>query len=203
MFTGLVQAIGHITEVAPLQGGVRIRIEAPGLAPRAIGLGDSIATRGACLTVARLEGPYAWSADVSPESLACTTGLDVPGPVNLETSLALGDVLGGHLVTGHVDAVGEVASVEEQGGYRRLRVLVPPALAALVAAKGSLAIDGVSLTVNTVEDGPRGAIASFQVIPHTLQATTLGTLAAGQRVNLEADLLARYLARMLAARGGA
>jgi riboflavin synthase len=202
MFTGLIQAVGRITEVSPREGALRIRVDASALAPRPIGLGDSIATQGACLTVAAL-GDAGFFADLSPETLRRTCGLDRIGPVNLETSLALGDVLGGHLVTGHVDGIGTVETVATQGEYRELVVRVPEDLAPLVATKGSLAIDGVSLTVNAVRDTPQGALASFQIIPHTLTATTLGRLAAGDRVNLEADLIARYVSRMLATRNSA
>jgi riboflavin synthase len=203
MFTGLVQTVGQITAIEARGDALRIRIDAAGLAPRAIGLGDSIATQGACLTVAALDGPWAYFADVSPETLRCTCGLDRSGPVNLETSLALGDVLGGHMVTGHVDGIGSIEAVLTQGEYRELHVRVPATLAGLVAAKGSLAIDGVSLTVNAVRDDGQGAVATFQIIPHTLQATTLGRRGEGDRVNLEVDLIARYVQRMLGARAGA
>jgi len=135
------------------------------------------------------------SFDVSRETLGCTAGLDRPGRVNLERSLALGDQLGGHLVTGHVDAVGEVLAFEPAGESRLLRLRVPQALARYVARKGSVCVDGVSLTVNRVN----GSDFESNLIPHTLQATTLGGLAPGARVNLEVDLVARYVERMVAA----
>ena len=202
MFTGLVQGVGFITGVEHRGGGARIGIDASALAPRRILAGDSIAVNGACLTVTDPHG-LEYFADLSPETLHRTCGLDRAGPVNLETSLALGDVLGGHLVTGHVDGIGTVESFREQGGFRELVLRVPGDLAPLVVAKGSLAVDGVSLTVNAVEDAAGAALATFQIIPHTLSQTTLGRLTPGDRVNLEADLIARYVARMLGARGAA
>ena len=193
MFTGIVQAVGTIEAVAPLQEGVRLTIDAGVLDTTDITLGDSICVQGCCLTVVAHTGRKL-TFDVSRESLDCTIGLDRPGEVNLEKSLALGDKLGGHLVTGHVDGVGEVLAFEDAGESRLLRVRVPQELARYVARKGSICVDGVSLTVNRV------AANEFEVnlIPHTLEVTTLRRLAPGVRVNLEIDLLARYVERMLA-----
>ncbi|MDH4192422.1 MAG: riboflavin synthase [Betaproteobacteria bacterium] len=197
MFTGIVQAVGRIESVAPQHQGLRLVIDARALDVADVGLGDSICVQGACLTVVAFAGGKL-SFDVSRESLDCTVGLDRPGEVNLEKSLALGDKLGGHLVTGHVDGVGEVLAFETAGDSRLLRVRVPRELARYIARKGSVTIDGVSLTVNRAEE------ADFEVnlIPHTLEVTTLMRLAQGSQVNLEVDLLARYLERMLAARSG-
>ena len=195
MFTGIVQAVGTIESVTPLQDGVRLTIETGGLEVSDVALGDSICVQGACLTVVSAAGRRL-SFDVSRETLDCTAGLARPGNVNLEKSLALGDKLGGHLVTGHVDGIGEVLAFDAAGESRLLRVRAPQALARYIARKGSVTVDGVSLTVNRVEN------ADFEVnlIPHTLQVTTLKRLAPGARVNFEVDLIARYLERMLAAR---
>ena len=182
MFTGIVQAVGKIVRLNPLEVE-RGRLDMAGVA-----VGDSISVQGVCLTVTALT-PRGFTADVSAETLRVTAGLDRPGPVNLEKSLALGERLGGHLVTGHVDGVGVV--VKRVKGL--LQVKAPKALARYVARKGSICIDGVSLTVNRVKGG------SFEVnlIPHTLKVTTLKRLAPGDRVNLEVDLVARYVERML------
>jgi riboflavin synthase len=192
MFTGIVQAVGTIEAVAPLEKGVRLRIDAGALRTSDVALGDSICVQGCCLTVVAYAGQKL-TFDVSRETLDCTVGLDRPGGVNLEKSLALGDKLGGHLVTGHVDGVGEVLAFEDAGESKRLRLRVPPPLSRYVARKGSICVDGVSLTVNQV------AADEFEVnlIPHTLAVTTLGRLASGERVNLEIDLIARYVERML------
>jgi len=193
MFTGIVQAVGTIESVTPLEGGVRLVIETGGLDIADVGMGDSICVQGACLTLVALAGRRL-SFDVSRETLDCTVGLAHPGNVNLEKSLALGDKLGGHLVTGHVDGVGEVLAFEVAGESRLARVRAPREIARYIARKGSVTIDGVSLTVNRVED------ADFEVnlIPHTLEVTTLKRLSPGARVNLEIDLIARYVERMLA-----
>jgi len=184
MFTGIVQAVGKIVRVAPLE------VECPGLDLSNVAVGDSISVQGVCLTVTSLTGK-GFTADVSAETLRLTSGLERPGEVNLEKSLALGDALGGHLVSGHVDGVGEVVSRDD--GVLRFRL--PKDLAKFVARKGSICVDGVSLTVNRVEND------SFEVnlIPHTLEVTTLGRLQKGSRVNLEVDLVARYVERMLTA----
>ena len=192
MFTGIVQAVGNITAVTPLEAGVRLTVDAGALERSGIALGDSICVQGACLTVVSIDGARL-AFDVSRETLACTVGLDAPGPVNLETSLALGDKLGGHLVTGHVDGLGAVLAFEAAGESKRLRLRVPKELARYVARKGSITVDGVSLTVNRVED----AVFEVNLIPHTLAVTTLARLAPGAKVNLEVDLIARYVERML------
>ena len=183
MFTGIVQAVGKIVRAAPLE------VEAGALGLKDVRVGDSIMVQGACLTVVRKRGRRL-SFDVSVETLECTTGLDRPGAVNLEKSLAMGDKLGGHLVSGHVDGVGEV--VRRDGGVVAFRL--PHELKKYLARKGSVCVDGVSLTVNHAE----GDLFEVNLIPHTLQATTLGRLAPGTKVNLEVDLIARYVERMLA-----
>lgn len=196
MFTGIVQSVGTIEALTPLQGdmqgGVRLTVEAGGLDLTDVERGDSICVQGACLTVVAIAGERL-SFDVSRETLDCTAGLAHPGNVNLETSLALGDKLGGHLVTGHVDGVGEVLAFEPAGESVLLRLRAPAGLAKYVARKGSICVDGVSLTVNRVE----GDVFEINLIPHTLAVTTLARLAPGTRVNLEVDLIARYVERML------
>jgi len=182
MFTGIVQAVGRIVGTGPLE------IECGRLDMADVAVGDSICVQGVCLTVTAIKG-RGFTADVSAETLRVSTGLDRPGPVNLEKSLALGDKVGGHLLTGHVDGVAEVLS--RDGGVVAFRL--PQALAKFVATKGSIAVDGVSLTVNGV-DGERFHV---NLIPHTLAATTLARLAPGVRVNVEVDILARYVERML------
>lgn len=206
MFTGLVQSIGRIVSVQPLSeardAGVRIEVDARGLAPRPIALGDSIAVSGVCLTVVDLRGGI-FAADVSRETLSKTAGLDAPGAVNLETALALGDKLGGHLMAGHVDGVGEIARMAPTGESTELAVRIPADLAIYMAPKGSVAVNGVSLTINRVADrvsdrmtDPDGGCEiSINLIPHTIAATTFALLAPGARVNIEADLLARYVVR--------
>ncbi len=192
MFTGIVQAVGKIESVTPLDKGVRLVIDGGALNCSAVALGDSICVQGACLTVVSNDGARL-AFDVSRETLDCTVGLDRPGAVNLETSLALGDKLGGHLVTGHVDGTGTVLAFEPAGESKRLRLRVPAVLARYVARKGSITVDGVSLTVNQIEAD------TFEVnlIPHTLAITTLARLKAGAKVNLEVDLIARYVERMV------
>jgi len=204
MFTGLVQAVGAIVSVHRLQTGVHIEVQAEGLAPRPIATGDSIAVNGVCLTATHVAG-WRFGADVSRETLSKTTGLDACHAVNLETALALGDKLGGHLVAGHVDGVGTVLRCTPVGECVELVVLAPTALGRFLAPKGSVGVDGVSLTINRVRDtaaaAPGNADAGCEIainlVPHTLAATTLGGLAAGSQVNLEVDLIARYVARML------
>jgi len=192
MFTGIVQAVGRIETVTPLAQGLRLVIDAGALECGGIALGDSICVQGTCLTVVAIDGARL-SFDVSRETLGCTAGLDAPGAVNLETSLALGDKLGGHLVTGHVDGLGEVVAFEPAGESKRLRLRVPKGLARYVARKGSITVDGVSLTVNRVE----AEVFEVNLIPHTLAVTTLARLASGAKVNLEVDLIARYVERMV------
>ena len=182
MFTGIVQAVGRIVRDDPLE------IESGALELADVAVGDSICVQGVCLTVTGLT-ETGFTADVSAETRRVTAGLHVPAAVNLEKSLALAGKLGGHLVTGHVDGVGEV--LDFSSGV--LRVRVPHGLARYVARKGSICVDGVSLTVNRAEGD------SFEVflIPHTLKATTLGRLTPGAPVNIEVDLIARYVERML------
>lgn len=202
MFTGIVTAIGQIESVAPLGGsqahGLRLTVRAPGGYLADVGTGDSIALDGACMTVTGLDAALGtFSIDVSAESLARTASLSQPGPVNLEKALRAHDRLGGHIVAGHVDAVGEVVRLSPTGESQELRVLAPRALARYLASKGSVTVNGVSLTVNTVADGPQGCEFAINVIPHTTRNTTLGRLEAGSKVNLEIDLIARYVERML------
>ncbi|HUQ26657.1 MAG TPA: riboflavin synthase [Burkholderiales bacterium] len=182
MFTGIVQAVGKIVRIAPLE------VHCPGLGLSDVAVGASIAVQGVCLTVTSLTGK-GFTADVSAETLRLTTGLERPGEVNLEKSLKLGAELGGHLVTGHIDGVGEVLSRE--GGVLHFKMAKD--LSRFVARKGSISVDGVSLTVNRVE----GDSFEVNLIPHTLEVTTLGRLKKGSRVNLEVDLIARYVERML------
>lgn len=195
MFTGIVQAVGRIAAVSPHGDGVRIALDTGMPAQEQIAIGDSVAVRGCCLTVIAIEGATL-TFDVSAETLRCTTGLDRPGDVNLELALRVGDRLGGHMMTGHVDGLGTVKSLApvpaDQYGSWRLEVEAPRELARFIAPKGSIAIDGVSLTVNEV-DGARFAV---NLIPHTLAVTTLKSLAEGAPVNLEIDLVARYVARL-------
>ncbi len=191
MFSGIVAAIGRVSAVTPAAGGARVRIEAGGLDLREVAVGDSIAVNGVCLTVAARKG-RTFEADVSRETLACTTGFAAGGRVNLEQALRLTDRLGGHLVSGHVDGVGTVMRVEPAGESRLLAVAVPKGLARYIARKGSIAVNGVSLTVNAVGKSK----FSVNLIPHTLAVTNLGGLRAGDRVNLEADMLARYAERL-------
>jgi riboflavin synthase len=201
MFTGIVSGVGRIVEAAPLGAaahGKHLLVAAPAGYLDDAAVGDSIALNGACLTVTTLDAAHArFSVDVSAESLARTAGLDGPGAVNLEKALRAHDRLGGHLVTGHVDGIGLVVGFEPVGESRELRIEAPGALARFLAYKGSITVNGVSLTVNRVEDLPHGCAFSINLIPHTLEHTTLGTLAPGQPVNLEIDLIARYVERML------
>ncbi len=201
MFTGLVQATGNIVAVRALETGVHIDIDAAALAPRPIAVGDSIAVGGVCLTATAVDG-WRFGADVSHETLSRTCGLDRCRSVNLETSLALGDKLGGHLVSGHVDGVGQVLRMDPVGESVELVVRAPAALARFLAVKGSVTVDGVSLTVNRVADGAPPLVAcdfAINLIAHTIAATTLRERRAGDRVNLEVDLIARYVGRMLEA----
>jgi riboflavin synthase len=194
MFSGIVAALGRINHVEQRDGGVRLSIHAVRLGMDDVGIGDSIAVNGVCLTVVT-KTPSSFDADVSAETLACTVGLDANGEVNLEKSLTLQDRLGGHLVSGHVDGVGEVAVFEPVGESWLLRVRAPQELARYIARKGSITVQGVSLTVNAVD----GALFDVNLIPHTVSVTTLKLLKAGAKVNLEVDLIARYVERMLGA----
>lgn len=198
MFTGLVQGVGRIVEVEPLavDGGVRLGVDARTVPGFSAEVGDSIALNGACMTATRVDGAC-FSVDVSRESLSKTVGLDRPGEVNIETSLRLGAQLGGHLVAGHVDGIGEVLRYAPVHESWELVVRAPTDLAKYFAYKGSVAVDGVSLTVNRVHDTPAGCELSMNIIPHTHEVTTLRGLRPGSRVNLEADLIARYVERML------
>jgi riboflavin synthase len=192
MFSGIVAAVGRIAHSAPDGEGFRLRVEAEGLGLDDVAIGDSIAIQGVCHTVVGKHG-NAFEVHTSLATRAVTAGLDEGRRVNLEKSLRLSDRLGGHLVSGHVDGVGRVTAFENLGQSTRLVAEAPQELARYIARKGSIAIDGVSLTVNAVD----GACFEVNLIPHTLQATTLGTLAAGAQVNLEVDLLARYAERLL------
>lgn len=204
MFTGIITGQGRIAEVAPLGAteahGKRLVIQAPKGYLDDVGLGDSIALNGACMTVTTL-APQAlqFTVDISAESLLKTTGLDTPGPINLEKALRAHDRLGGHLVSGHVDGLGQVTHFAQVGESWELRVLAPRDLGKYLAYKGSITINGVSLTVNRITDTEAGCEASINLIPHTVENTALGSLKAGSRVNLEIDLIARYVERMLAA----
>ncbi|GMV60598.1 MAG: riboflavin synthase subunit alpha [Betaproteobacteria bacterium] len=200
MFTGIVQGVGRIERVEALgaDAGVRLTVDAQSVPLAGARVGDSIALNGACMTITSLAGQR-FTVDVSRESLARTVGLDAPGEVNLETALALGDKLGGHLVSGHVDGVGEVVRFAPVGESWDLVVRAPRELAKYFAYKGSVAVDGVSLTVNRVTDTAAGCELAINLIPHTIEVTTLKRLAPGARVNLEVDLIARYVERMLAA----
>lgn len=203
MFTGIVAGIGRIVEVerVSVDGGVRLTIDARDVPGFEVKVGDSVAIAGACMTATRVDGAV-FAVDTSKESLARTAGLDAPGEVNIETSVRVGDSLGGHLVAGHVDGVGEVVSMNQVAESWLLVVRVSAELAKYFAYKGSVAIDGVSLTVNQVADHPRGCEFSVNVIPHTYRVTTLRSLRPGARVNIEVDLIARYVERMLLLRSG-
>jgi riboflavin synthase len=196
MFSGIVQATGRIVECQPAADGVRIRIEAGTLDVGDVAIGDSIAVSGCCLTVVGTDDT-ALDFDISRETLTCTAGFDIGRRVNLEKALRLADRLGGHLLSGHVDGVGTVAAFAaaagDPHGSWQLTIDAPAALARYIAPKGSIAVDGVSLTTNAVD----GARFTVNLISHTLAVTTLGALASGAGVNLEADVIARYVARML------
>lgn len=200
MFTGIIQSVGRVATVEPRGGDVRLVIDAAGLAgrvaPARLASGESVAVSGACLTVLDPRDGRL-SFDVSRETLDRTTlgALRAGSRVNLEAALCVGDPLGGHLVSGHVDGIGTVVSTQPEARSLRVVFAAPPPLARYVAAKGSIAIDGVSLTVNEV-DGVRFGV---NLIPHTVAQTTLDELAPGRQVNLEADTIARYVERMLAA----
>lgn len=200
MFTGIVAAVGRIERVDPLgeDAGVRLTIDAGGLDLSDVVPGDSIAIQGACMTAIGIDGRR-FRVEVSKESLAKTSGLDRPGEVNLEKAMRLDDRIGGHLVSGHVDGLGEVVSFEPVAESWRLVVRAPASLAKYFAYKGSVTVNGVSLTVNRVTDVAGGAEFEINLIPHTIAVTTLKSLAPGDRVNLEVDLIARYVERMLAA----
>ena len=194
MFTGIVQSLGQIAATHPRSGGLRLMIHADSLDVRDVVVGDSIAINGCCLTVVTIDGSVL-GFDASSETLQCTTGLDRIGAVNLELALRMGDRLGGHLVSGHVDGVGSVVGIEPVAGdaeSTRLEIAAPDDLARFIAPKGSITVDGVSLTVNLVA----GRRFSMNLIPHTLAVTTLRNLVRGSNVNLEVDIVARYVARL-------
>jgi len=202
MFTGIITGVGRIAAVhdlgSSLQHGKRLTIEAPAGYLDDVGLGDSIALNGACMTVTTFDpGSRRFTIDISAESLDKTTGLTEPGPINMEKALRAHDRLGGHIVAGHVDGIGQVTHFAQVGESWELRVLAPRELARYLAYKGSITVNGVSLTVNRVTDGGAGCEISINLIPHTVENTALGSLREGSRVNLEIDLIARYVERML------
>jgi len=192
MFSGIVAATGRIKKAEQGKAGLRLTVDAGTLKLRDVAIGDSIAVNGVCLTVVA-RARKSFRVDVSRETLGCTVGLDAPGEINLEKALRMSDRLGGHLVAGHVDGVGKVTRLGRVGTDRRLRVQAPRGLARYIARKGSIAVHGVSLTVNAV----RGAEFEVNLVPHTLAVTTLKHLRTGDRVNLEVDPLARYTERLL------
>ncbi|QRX81370.1 riboflavin synthase [Glaciimonas sp. PAMC28666] len=200
MFTGIVAAVGKITSVqtqgAGSEDGVRLEIDAADLPMGDVALGDSISLNGACMTVTG-KSDTAFTVDVSRESLNCTVGLDAVGEVNLEKALTLAERLGGHLVSGHVDGLGLVTKFEPVGESWELVIQASRDLAKYFAYKGSIVVNGVSLTVNRVEDTADACLFSINLIPHTIQVTTLRHLAVGVQVNLEVDMIARYVERML------
>jgi len=204
MFTGIISGLGRITEArvlgADASHGKQLTIETPSGYLDDVQLGDSIAINGACMTVTSFDATAnRFTLDISAESLDKTAGLAEPGPVNLEKAMRANDRLGGHMVSGHVDGIGSVSHFAAVGESWELRVRTPAELARFIAYKGSITVNGVSLTVNRVIDTPDGCELSINLIPHTLANTTLGTLQTGQRVNLEIDLIARYVERMLTA----
>jgi riboflavin synthase len=209
MFTGIIQAIGKIETVEKLGDGYRLKIHAGDLDMSDVQLGDSIALQGACMTVVEMTSSH-FSIDISAESIQKTTGLSEPGFVNLEKALRVNDRLGGHLVSGHVDGLGHVMLFEQvhtndqnaqtnknDEGSWHLVIKAPPSLAKYLAYKGSIVVNGTSLTVNQIEDVADGCLMHINLIPHTLKNTTLQYLQKGQAVNLEVDLIARYVERML------
>jgi riboflavin synthase len=200
MFTGIVAAVGTITSITPLgkesDAGIRLTVDAGGLPLSDVAIGDSIALNGACMTVVA-KSNEGFTVDVSRESLNRTAGLDSPGEVNLEKALTLADRLGGHLVSGHVDGLGIVRRFEPVGESWELIIEAPKDLAKFLAYKGSVVVNGVSLTVNRVADTSTGCEFSINLIPHTIQVTTLKHLKPNKKVNLEIDLIARYVERML------
>jgi riboflavin synthase len=194
VFTGIIQAVGRIAQIESGEQDIRLRIKTGKLPLAEVSLGDSIASSGVCLTVTELPGDGFW-ADVSPETLSLTTlgTKGVGDAVNLETSLTLNTPLGGHLVSGHVDGVGRIESVTEDARFWRVRVAAPEKLARYIAMKGSICVDGTSLTVNQVE----GASFELTIIPQTWEETVFSEYKAGSPVNLEVDVIARYLERLM------
>ena len=202
MFTGIITALGAVTEVNVLGEGAgfgkRCSVSVAPAWLADVGMGDSICINGACMTVAS-KSASSFAYDISAESLSLTSGLDTPGAVNLEKALAAHDRLGGHIVSGHVDGLGLVTKLNQVGESWELRVKAPRALGKFFAYKGSVTVHGVSLTVNRVADLADGCEFSINMIPHTATHTNLGALKVGQQVNLEIDVVARYLERMLSA----
>ena len=194
MFTGIIQAVGRIAEIDAGEQDIRLRIETGKLPLTDVALGDSIATSGVCLTVTELPGDGFW-ADVSPETLSLTSlgSKGVGGAVNLETSLTLSTPLGGHLVSGHVDGVGHIEQIMEDARFWRVKVAAPDNLARYIAMKGSICVDGTSLTVNQVD----GSLFELTIIPQTWEETVFSEYVAGSPVNLEVDVIARYLERLM------
>lgn len=202
MFTGIITGVGHIAAInalgSSLAHGKCLTIECPPHYLDDVGLGDSISLNGACMTVTRFDAKSSqFTVDVSAESLLKTAGLAKLGPVNLEKALRANDRLGGHLVSGHVDGVGTVTQFDQVGESWELRVLAPSELAKYLAYKGSITVNGVSLTVNRIHDQKEGCEVSINLIPHTVQNTALGKITQGDNVNLEIDQIARYVERML------
>jgi riboflavin synthase len=200
MFTGIVAAVGTIVARSPLAGGFRIVVDTAGLGLDDVALGDSIAVDGCCLTVVERQGANV-AFDVSLESIARTAGFDLGRKVNLEKALRLSDRLGGHLVSGHVDGVGIIRELSPVGESWKLVVETPPGLGRYIAQKGSITVNGISLTVNAVADSGGSAAQrttefTVNIIPHTLEKTNLGTHRVGDPVNLEIDMLARYVERL-------
>lgn len=200
MFTGIIAAVGKIISTDNLgddeQSGLRLKIDAGALPLQQTKLGDSIAIQGACMTVVALDG-NTFEVDISRESLDRTCGMDQIGAVNLEHAMRMGDSLDGHLVSGHVDGVGHVTCIDQVGESIDFRIIVPAHLSKYMAYKGSVTVNGVSLTINRVDDQEEGSEISINLIPHTVQVTTLGNLEVGDPVNLEIDLIARYVERMV------
>ncbi len=194
MFTGIIQAVGEIIAIDALHGDSRLQVDSGGLELASIRLGDSIAVNGVCLTVIDL-GPKVFAADVSQETLGLTTlgELKISSSVNLEPSLSLASSLGGHLVSGHVDGVAEIVSLQPDARSTRMAFAVPPALARYIARKGSITLDGISLTVNDIS----AEKIFVNIVPHTLEQTIMGSYTVGSRVNVEVDLIARYLERLI------
>ena len=208
MFTGIITAVGHITEVRDLGAtsahGKQLLIQTPAGYLNDVALGDSIAINGACMTATEIDASAgSFAIDISAESLARTSGLERPGPVNLEKALRANDRLGGHIVSGHVDGIGTVSQFEPVGESWLLRIVAPQELAKYLVYKGSITVNGVSLTVNQVEDLAEGCAIHINLIPHTVQNTALHALAKGDHVNLEIDTIARYVERMLSLESGA
>ena len=199
MFTGIITAMGKVREPQKLGDGVRLTIDTPAGWLEGVAVGDSIAVNGACMTVVAIEVDT-FEIDVSAESLSKTTGLDTWGDVNLEKALRVGDRLDGHIVSGHVDGVGQVEVMEPKAESWHLVVRAPMKLSPYLAYKGSITVNGVSLTINEVEDTPVGTRVSTNLIPHTVEVTTLKRLKAQDWVNLEIDTIARYVERMMSLR---